>query len=414
MYRRVEKFTDVWEAQKALLSHVKPIEESETVPVFGAVDRVVASQIISPKNLPAFHASHMDGFAVNSKDLEEASFERPVRLRIAAECIPGRRPTHVLRKGETARILTGAYLPEGADAVVPQELVHREGDSVVFMQRAEPWQYVDLQGFDIRAGQLLFQRGHRLKAADVALLAALGIPLVTVLRKPRVGIMAVGDELTDSFEELEAGKVLNTHTLVVRRLVEGSGAEAFFLGIIPDKPSILSETINKSIGLVDMFITIAGSSISEKDVSSIVARNAGDGMYVHGLALQPGRVGGFASIDGKPLIMLPGLIMSTLNVFMFLAYPVLRALQHQQPSFYHRRVMAQLTETVRFRKYHNFVKVVWVSVEETEDTLLCRPNLGESSGMSIPSRSDGFIIGMPGIKEIPEGSQVWVHYPPAM
>ncbi|MEM4189883.1 MAG: molybdopterin molybdotransferase MoeA [Candidatus Caldarchaeum sp.] len=414
MYRRIEKFTDVWDGQRVLLSHVNAIQEIENVRVFEAVDRVLAYPAYSPKDLPPHHASHMDGFAVNSKDLEQASAERPVRLHVVGEITPGKRHALVLHRGETARILTGGFLPEGADAVVPQEFVRIEDDVVVFMHPAEPWQYVDVQGFDIKAGQLLFPTGHRLKAADTALLASLGFSTVDVIRRPRAGIMAVGDELTDKFEELEKGKVLNTHTWVVRRLVQASGAEAFFLGILPDNPSIFEKTISSNIGHVDLLITIAGSSISEKDVSSIYAENSGEGVYIHGLALQPGRVGGFAVVAGKPLIMLPGLIMSTLNVFMFLAYPVLRKLQHQQPSFYHHRVRALLTETVRFRKYHNFVKVVWVSVEEGDDMLLCRPNLGESSGMSIPSRSDGFIIGMPGVKEISEGSEVWVHYPPTL
>ncbi len=414
MSRRIERFNDIGEAQRSLLSHVRPLQESERINVFEAVGRVVATTIYSPKNLPPFNASHMDGFAVNSREVENASEEKPIKLRVVGVCTPGRPPYIKLSKNEAARILTGAYLPEGSDAVIPQEQVYMDGEYVVVRQPVEPWQYVDRQGFDIREGQVIFQTGHRLKAADSALLAALGFQQVEVIRKPRVGIMAIGDELTDRFEEVVAGKVLNTHTHIIRHLVEASGGEPFFLGIVPDSLPELTATIQSYIDKLDMLISIAGSSVSEKDVSSLFASNARTQLYMHGLALQPGRVGGFAVLDGKPFIMLPGLIMSTLNVFMFLAYPTLRYLQHQRPRFYHRRIKALLMDDVRFRKYHDFVKVVWVSVKEVDDRICCYPNIGESSGMSIPSRSDGFLIAMPGVKELTKGSEVWVHYPPAL
>ncbi|MEM0383710.1 MAG: molybdopterin molybdotransferase MoeA [Candidatus Caldarchaeum sp.] len=412
MYRRVEKFTDVWEAQRMLLSFVKPVQDVEEVNVFEAFGRVAAEAVRSPRDLPAHHSSHMDGFAVSSSSVEKASADNPVRLKVVGECAPGKQPSIKLGPGEAARILTGGFLPEGADAVIPQEDVVKEDGVVVVRTPVEKMQYVDRRGFDVEAGRELFGRGHVLKASDLALMASLGLRTVRVVRRPRMGMMAVGDELTDSFDEASSGKILNTHAYVVRKLAEASGANVVNLGIVPDNPAAIHGKIIEYSGKLDILVSIAGSSISERDVSSLTARSFE--VFVHGLTLQPGRVGGFALVNGTPLVMLPGLIMSTLNVFMFLAYPCLRRLQGQEPRFYHRRVVARLTEKVGFRKFIDFVKVVWVRLEELEDGLACRPVLGESSGMSIPSRADGFIIAPPGVSDMPRGMDVWVYLPPSL
>jgi molybdopterin biosynthesis enzyme len=378
LYRRITQFTDIWDAQRILLEGVGPVREREYVHVFESYGRVVAEPVYSPADLPAEHASHMDGFAVNSKDLENASPENPVRLRVVGESLPGRPSPAKLKPGEAVRILTGAYLPEGADAVVPQEFVSREGSEVVVSASVKPWEYVDLRGFDVRKGQLLFGAGHRVKAADASLMAALGIEHVSVLRRPRVGVVAVGDELTESFEEARRGRVLNTHSRFTVRLVEAAGGEPVYLGIVPDDVETYKEFVSRNIGSLDMLLSIAGSSIR------------------------------------KPWIFLPGLVMSTLNVFMFLAYPALRKMQYMEPRFYWRRSKAILSGNVYFRKYIDFVKVVWVRVDEESDPPRCYPILGESSGLSIPSRSDGFILGEPGVKQLESGTQVYVHYPPAL
>ncbi|MCS7110557.1 MAG: molybdopterin molybdotransferase MoeA [Candidatus Caldarchaeum sp.] len=412
--RRIIKFTDIWEAQNILLAHVKPLDRHESVPVFEAADRVLYSPIVSQKDLPPHHASHMDGYAVKSANLQSATKENPVKLKIVGTCTPGKKQEIDLQDGEAARILTGAYLPDKADAVVPQEYVSVVGDYVVIDSPAVPWQFVDLKGFDVKAGQRLFERGHVLKMADAVLLASFGVERVDVVERPRVGLFAVGDELTESFDEARRGKVLNTHTHLVKRLISASGGTPTFYGIVPDDPAILKEKVDAYTAQTDVFISIAGSSISEKDVSSIFTASQSSSLFVHGLTLQPGRVGGFGFVNEKPFILLPGLIMSTLNVFMFLAYPLLRKLQHQPPRYYHHRVKARLVEDVRFRKYLDFVKIVWVTVEDDGRELTCRPIPGESSGVSIPSRSDGFVAAFPGVDRLEKGAVVWVNYPPGL
>lgn len=411
-FRRMGDYTPVDEALKTLLTHVKPIGRVESIPALDAVNRVTVSQVRSPKDIPPYDSSHMDGFAVRHGDLAGASAESPVKLRIVGTARPGPRLNLRLGMGETVRILTGAYLPEGADTVVPQEEVRMEDGWAIFTSIPEPGSYVDRKGFDVAYGEAIVDNGHVLRPADVILLAHIGVWQVNVVARPVVAIMAVGDELTDDPSLVERGRIFNTHSHLLRHLVSKAGCTYKYMGIQPDEVGAVGEAVRKALAEADLLLTIAGSSVSEKDVASQVFTELGAEHFIHGLKLQPGRVGGLAVVGGKPAILLPGLIMSTLNVFMFLAYPLIRHLQGLEPRIYHRRVMAQLGDTIRFRKYPDFKKVVWVKLRDDGKRVTCHPRVGESSGMSIPARTDGFIVAEPGVTELEVGDMVWVNMPP--
>jgi len=409
--RKIRSYTPVDEALNILLKNVKAEQAAEEIFVLESVGRVSAETILAPRDIPAFDASHMDGFAVKDTDLRDADVN-PVRLRVVGTAGPGPRIEITLSPGDAVRILTGAFLPEGANTVVPQEEVTVEDGWVVIRRSASPGEYVDRRGFDISKGEEIMTKGRIIKPADAMLLAYLGIWSVKVVKKPTVGIMAVGNELTDNPLQVDEGKIFNTHSHMIRHLVEASGCIPKYLGIVPDDITSVGEMIRRSLRDFDMVITIAGSSVGERDVSSQVFSNLDAELFVHGLKLQPGRVGGFAVIGGKPVVMLPGLIMSTINVFIFLAYPLIRFLQGLDPRFYHHRIRARLAEEVRFRKYLDFKKVVWVKLYDDGGDILCRPRPGESSGMSIPAKTDGFIVADPGVEKIASDSMVWVYLPP--
>ncbi len=409
--RKIRSYTPVDEALNILLKNVKVEQAAEEIFVLESVGRVSAETILAPKDIPPFDASHMDGFAVRDTDLRDADVN-PVKLRIAGIARPGPRIEITLSSGDAVRILTGAFLPEGANTVVPQEEVTVEDGWVVIRRKASPGEYVDKRGFDISKGEEIMAKGRIIKPADAMLLAHLGIWRIKAVKKPTVGIMAVGNELTDNPLQVDEGKIFNTHSHMIKHLVEASGCIPKYLGIVPDDITSAGEMIRSSLRDLDMVITIAGSSVGEWDISSQVFSKLDAELFVHGLKLQPGRVGGFAVIGGKPVVMLPGLIMSTINVFIFLAYPLIRFLQGLDPRFYHNRMRARLAEEVRFRKYLDFKKVVWVKLYDDGGDILCRPRPGESSGMSIPAKTDGFIVADPGVERIASDSMVWVHLPP--
>jgi molybdopterin molybdotransferase len=283
---------------------------------------------------------------------------------------------------------------------------------VKFSRPVSEGEYVDRRGFDVREGEVVVPQGVILRPSELVFLAHLGIWDVDVVRKPVVGVMAVGDELTDNPQETGKGKIFNTHAHIIQHIINHSGATTRYMGVIPDNLEAVGRAIAEGLQKTDMLVTIAGSSVGDRDVSSKFLLDYGADLFIHGLRLQPGRVGGLAVIKGKPLVMLPGLIMSTLNVFMFIAYPALRHMMGMEPRIYAGRIRATLSTEIRFRKYLDFQKVVWVKLLEEGDSLKCRPVPGESSGMSIPAKTDGFIVAGPGLDRVEAGTEVWVNLPP--
>ncbi|MDJ0269535.1 MAG: molybdopterin molybdotransferase MoeA [Aigarchaeota archaeon] len=411
--RRIRSFTPIEEAVSILVASVRDARRVERVDADASLGRVLATAITAERNYPEYDTSHMDGFALNHRDTLNASEERPARLRIAGSIEAGARHRPELARGAAMRVLTGAPLPLGADTVVAQEEVKLAGDYIHVKRPVRAGENIDPAGADIREGEVLLGAGHRIRPQDLALLHYLGLRWVEVFHRPRVALLVVGDELTDDLEEAARGKVFNTHRRVIEPLTRAAGCEVRYLGIMPDNAELVGQKLREALASHDVILTIGGSSVSEKDATSLALRRIGAERIVQGLAIQPGRVGGFAIANGKPIILLPGLIMSTINVFLFLAYPLLKYMQGLEPTPYHKRLRARLAEDVRISRYVDFKKVVWVRLEERgEADYLCYPQLGESSRMSIPVRSHGFIVINEGVEHVERGAEVVVNLPP--
>ncbi len=393
MLRRIVKFAPLEEALEALLSSVGVLDAEEVV-TQEALGRVLAENVVAEENYPPYDMSHMDGFAANHLDVERASVENPVKLRVVGHVTAGSRPSTRLERGTALRVLTGAYLPKGADCVIPQEDVEVIDESYVVVRRPfSKGENVDPAGGDFRRGEKLLEAGRVLRPSDVALLLHIHRWRVKVVRRPRVGLLVVGDELTDSNEEVErSGKVFNTHRFIVEPLTRQLGCETYYLGIVGDNPRKVASLLKDAASRFDAVLTIGGSSVSERDATYLAVQNLNPSIFIQGLKLQPGRVGGFAIIGNKPVILLPGLVMSTINVFTALAYPVLRKMQGREPRMYETRVKATMQEEVVFTKWVDFKKIVWVRLEEREGEYSCYPSLGESSRMGILARSNGYIM----------------------
>jgi len=412
MLRRVEKFAPVEEAWKLLFGQMQGFPVAEEIETTKAIGRVLARPVLAKKSYPPFDTSHMDGYAVRARDVSAATPESPAKLPLVGISLPGGSATGELREGCTVRVLTGAAVPRGADAVIPQENVRLADGYVEVYGPVEVGESIDPKGSDIREGSAIFPPGHALRPQDVALLCYLGCWSIEVSRKPRAALLVVGDELTDDPDEVGRGKVFNTHAHIIQPLLLASGCESTYLGIVGDNPAEVESRLRKAVEAFDLVLTIGGSSVSEKDATFLALRSLGAGTLFQGLAVQPGRVGGFAYVSGKPVILLPGLVMSTVNVFFFLAYPLIRLMLGQSPAIYSSRVKAELAEDVSFRKFVDFKKVVWVSVEEKDGRLVCYPRAGSSSSMSTLARSHGFVVAAEGEKVIRAGTMVVVNLPP--
>jgi molybdopterin molybdotransferase len=319
----------VAEANRRLAAHLAPLERREDVPVLEALDRVTAEALRSPCDLPAFQRSTMDGFAVRAADTYGASEGLPAYLVLAGEVPMGRPAGLELRAGQAARVHTGGMLPAGSDAVVMVENTQQLDDATVEVVRPVAiGENVIPVGEDVRAGQPLLPRGHRLRPQDLGGLAGVGIASVPVLARPRVAILATGDEVVPADGPAAPGQVRDVNTYTIAGLTLRHGGAPVACGIAPDDRAALHEMAAAALAGADMLIISAGSSVSTRDMTAQVIGELGaPGVLVHGVSIHPGKPTILAMAGGKPVFGLPGNPVSTMIAFDLFVVPALLRLQ---------------------------------------------------------------------------------------
>lgn len=411
--RKIDVFTPIEEAFRILASSMELAPKAEEVDVEGSYGRVLAENLSSPIDIPATHISHVDGFAVRSQDVGKASREAPVILKVKGVIGPGERVIGEVRPGEAYRVLTGGAIPVGADAVVMQEFTEYLGDVVKVFAAVEPWENVDEAGGDVKKGEPIFREGHVIRSQDISFLMNLGFRRLRVYWRPVVCVMSVGSELTDKPDKARAGKVLNTHRYMVERLVESAGARPVYGGLIRDDVEEIESALHRALKSSDIVLVIGGSSVSERDFVAEALGRLGAKPLLQGLRIQPGRVGGFGVVGGKPVIMLPGLIISTINVYVFLVYPLIRKLLGLNPRPYSWKTRARLISPVEFNpKYRGFKRIVWMKLERRGGELYAEPRGGPSSRYSIVVKADGYSVFPEGVERVEVGEEVEVRFVP--
>lgn len=408
-YLNVDKALDI------LLSSITLNPSSETVPAIHSYARVLAEKVISPAARPLLDTSHMDGFALRSADTVDSSKSNPVGLKIKGAIKLEDFPKERISQGEVFGILTGAPLPPGADAVVPKEEVHQVDNIVEVSEPLGHGENVIRAGSDFAQRAVVFGESHIVRAQDIGILAALGILEVRVYHRPRVAILNVGSELVESVEKIRPGKTVSSHGFMMSRIVSEAGGDPQYLGIAPDHEDKIVRTIQKGLRESDLVCTIGGSSMGEADLVEQSINKLGDpGVIVHGLQLQPGRVGGFGVIDGKPIFILPGLILSTINCFAFLAYPLIRRLMNKDPLPYSWKMKARLGRRPELSSFHDFRRIVWVELKRHSNEIVAIPISGDSSKLNIMAKANGYIV-IPEEQEPPnDGLLVDVHFLPGI
>ncbi len=410
-YRRISKFSDVEEVLAEVTRRISVKLGTITLRPRYAVGHVLAEDVFARIDLPPFHMSHVDGFAVRSSDLSGASEDAPVGLVVEGHIGPGERRGRI-GPGSTFRIHTGGYLPEGADTVVPQEDVFTDGSKIYVSHPYRPFENVVPAGSDVRRGQLLANKGDVLSPAKASLFETLRIFGVNVREAPRVTILSFGDELTDSPVEAESGeKILNTHAVLVSQMARALGCEIVGNTIVPDRPEAVRAAIDEAVNNSHCVLTIGGSSVGDIDLVGAELGKRAE-LFIQGLKLQPGRVGGVALIGGKPLIMLPGLIHSTVNVFNYLAAPVLLHMLEASSEQFIIKVDAYLAETVEFQRWIDFKRIVWVTLKRLDGGgYEAHPNIADASNISSITYSHGFIEVPPNKPVVARGERVVVKIP---
>lgn len=341
----------VEEARKRILTHFKPLEP-ELIDILDALGRILAEDVFSETDIPPFTNSAMDGYAVRADDTTGASRERPVGLRVLGDVAAGYPADYSVVPGTAVRIMTGAPLPSGADAVVrfeeTSEAVGRTARSnslIEVFQPVGPGENVRLAGEDVRAGQIVMRIGSTLRPQEVGVLASLGREKVWVHRRPRVAVLATGDELVAIDEPVTPGKIRNSNEYSMAALVLRDGGIPIRLGIARDNMEHLTAKIREGLEQrVDLFLTSAGVSVGDYDMVKNVLASEGK-MDFWQVAIKPGKPLAFGHVRGVPLIGLPGNPVAAVVAYEAFARPAILTMQGKQLK-YHPILRAILDEDV--------------------------------------------------------------------
>ncbi len=307
----------VSEAREIILGSVCPLP-SETVGLRDAVGRVLAEEVRSGRRIPPHDNSGMDGFAVRVADVARL----PARLRIVAEIPAGARETREIGPGEAARILTGAPIPPGADAVVMQEHTELEGGDVIVLKQVSASENVRPAGSDVQPGTRIASAGTRLRAAHVGMLAALGRTQVSVVARPRVAVLATGDELVEPDRLVDDGRIVSSNSYSLCAALQEIGAEPLYLGIAPDEPAVIRERFEQALRC-DAVISTGGVSVGDRDWIKQVLADLGAEMRLWRVRMRPGAPLAFVMHGDRPVFGLPGNPVSTLVTFEQFVRPAL-------------------------------------------------------------------------------------------
>jgi molybdopterin molybdotransferase len=310
----------VEEAQREILGRVRVLP-SERVDVLAALGRVLAEPIRSTRRIPPWPNSSMDGYAVRAADARPSA-----TLRVVGRVVAGSLPTRTVGAGEAVRIFTGAPLPDGADAVIPQEDVDARDGVIALRSAVEPGAYVRPAGEDVREGDLVLERGRAIGAAEIGLLAALGRTQVTVGRRPRVAVLSTGNELADLGTEPTPAQIPNSNTYSLMAQVMETGGLPLNLGVVPDRLDAIAERIARGAE-ADVLVSSAGVSVGELDLVREALVNAGAELHLWKVDMRPGKPITFGSLGGKPVFGLPGNPVSAMVTFELFVRPMLLAMQ---------------------------------------------------------------------------------------
>jgi len=322
----------VEEALERILSRVTALGD-ERVALPQALHRVLAEEVESPLDMPPWPASSMDGYALRSEDTHAAVAAAPVRLAVAGRVPAGGVAERALRAGEAFRNFTGAPLPEGADSVVPQEDVTAEGGVLLVPRPVREGDFVRPRGEDMKRGDRVLDRGRVLSAADVGLLATVGHARVSVIRRPRVGILSTGDELVDLGGTIGPGQIPNSNSYSLIAQVIEAGAVPVSLGIAGDRRDEIEARLQWGLGC-DLVMSSAGVSVGEHDFVKDALARLGAEQHLWLVDMRPGKPIAFSTIpqEGKgalALFALPGNPVSAMVTFeLFVRPAILRMAGH--------------------------------------------------------------------------------------
>ena len=391
------------EALGIILSKVETLL-GERIEISSSLERVLAQDLHADFDIPGFDRSAMDGYAVMARDTSSARSDRPLILEVIADLRAGYRTSKILREGKAVRIMTGAPLPQGADAVVMVEDTEEEEDRVRIFRKVKPGENISFAGEDVKKGELVLKEGSLIRPAEVGMLAALGKENVMVRKKPTVAIISTGDELAKVGDRLEESQIYDSNSFALFSQVMKCGAIPQRLGIVPDKKEELILKIQEGLSF-NVLLLSGGVSVGVYDLVKEATEEAGVRILFWKVAVKPGKPTFFGIRDHTLVFGLPGYPVSSMLNFENLVKPTIYAMLGRKEKII--EVEAYLQSSIRSKgRRRNFIRVK-LKREKGEYRALPAPSQ-KSGVLKSMVWADGFIVVAEEINEIKKGEKVQV------
>jgi molybdopterin molybdotransferase len=384
-------------------AHVRPLD-AETVPLRQAAGRVLAAPVVSAIDVPGFDRATMDGYAVVADDTEGATPYNSISLTVAGDALPAAPFAGSIARGESVRIMTGAPLPAGADAVLPAELVEQVGDQcrIAAIASVSPGRNVGLRGEDIPRGTLLLEAGRVLRPQDLGVMSSIGLGEARVHRRPRVRLVITGNELLPSGSPPRDFCIADANGPMLAALAERDGAIVDLPGLVRDDPDSIFDAIHAQ---ADVVVVSGGSSVGIEDLAPMLVARHGQ-LAIHGVAMRPSSPTGLGTLGDRLVVLLPGNPVSALCAYDFFAGRAIRVLGGRPAAWPYRSMRARLARKISSpigRLDYARVKFVEGLVEPL--------SVSGASVLSSTTRADGFVIIDDDSEGSPAGAEVdvWLY-----
>ena len=401
----------VHEAQERIVSAFQTLP-SLLVSLRESYQRVLAQDIESDLDLPPFDNSSMDGFAVCAAEVSQASPANPIALSVVEDIPAGASPQTTLQSGQAARIMTGAPLPGGSDAVVPLEDTDYSYSinpvnipfPVKIFKPVKTGSFIRSRGQDIKRGQLVLQHGRRIAPAEIGLLASLGISRVPVYRKPKIALLSTGDELISPEQPLSPGKIRESNSYAIAALIEQYGGEVLTVDTAPDQPDVIRERLQSAVDHgADLILTTAGVSVGAFDYVKPVIQERGNLTFWR-VDMRPGKPLAFGSYQNIPLLGLPGNPVSAYVCFLVFVLPAIYKMAGILQGA-RQGIKATLTHPVESDGRESYLRAVL----KVEDGHIVATQTGHQGSGNIYSlvQANALLIVPSGVKSLPVGAEVF-------
>ncbi|CAH2713999.1 Molybdopterin molybdenumtransferase [Neobacillus rhizosphaerae] len=385
------KVKTVEETFSLIEENIPAIEQTEVRELAEALHYILAEPVIAKENVPSFDRSTVDGYAVRAKDTYGSSESMPGFLTLVGEVKMGEVPTVSVSNGKAVYIPTGGMLPRGSDSVIMIEHCEDVDGLLNTYKQNAPAENVIRTGEDIKEGEILVNKGTKLRPQELGALASLGITHVSVFRKLKVGYLSSGDEIVPyQTETLSAGQIRDINYLTIAGLANEWNVDVVYGGIVKDDFDEFKQKARELYDQVDGLILSGGSSVGAKDYTTDVIQSLGDpGVFVHGISIKPGKPTILALANGKPVIGLPGHPASAMIIFQLFGQRILRKLKGEKTEHKPERIFARMTKNIPSSPGRS--DYIRVHLFEKDSEWWAEPIIGKSGLITTLVKSDGIV-----------------------